>query len=76
VSHAEQIPQNIGCDAGQANQYGCVVEIVIGQVIKIGSGCEQFGAGVEVNANRKLTRLSRTMRRHARHEFSANLERG
>jgi hypothetical protein len=29
VSHAEQVPQDNGCDAGQANQHGAVVEIVV-----------------------------------------------
>src|SRR5271167_266281 len=42
VSHSEQVPQDIGCDAGQANQHGVVVEIVVGYVVNIGSGCEQF----------------------------------
>ena len=47
VSHTEQVPQDIGCDAGQANQHGAVVEIVVGHVINVWSGCEQFGAVVE-----------------------------
>src|ERR1019366_2198273 len=53
VSHAEQVPQDIGCDAGQANQPGAVAEIVVGHVVNIGSGCEQFGAVVETDANGK-----------------------
>jgi len=28
ASHAEQVPQDIGCHAGQANQHGGIVEIV------------------------------------------------
>ena len=43
VSHAEQVPQDIGCDAGQANQHGSVAEIVVGHVANIGSGGEKFG---------------------------------
>jgi hypothetical protein len=38
-----------------------------------GSGGEQSGAVVEAYANYKRTRLSRTMGRHARQQFSANL---
>jgi len=53
VSHAEQIPQGIRCDAGQANQHGGVVEIVVGHVVNIGSRCEQFGSVVEADANHK-----------------------
>jgi hypothetical protein len=75
VSHAEQVPQDIWCDAGQANQHGAVVEIVVGHVVNIGSRCKQFGAVVEVNANRKRTRLSRAMRRYTCQKFSMNLER-
>ena len=51
VSHAEQVPQDIGCDAGEANQHGAVVEIVVGHVVNIGSGCEQFGAVIEADTN-------------------------
>ena len=76
VSHAEQIPQDIGRDAGQANQHGVVVEIVVGHVVNVRVRREQFGAVVEANANHKRPRLSRTMSRHARQEFSANLDRG
>jgi hypothetical protein len=76
VSHAEQLPQYIGCDAGQANQHVVVVEIVVGHVVNIWSVCEQLGAVVEVNPNRKRTRLGRAMSRHACQEFSVNLERG
>jgi hypothetical protein len=76
VSHAEQIPQDIGRDAGQANQHGVVVEIVVGHVVNIGSRCKQFCAIVEADTNREGTRLSRTMSRHTCQEFSANLERG
>ena len=53
VSHAEQVPQYIGCDAGQADQHGVVVEIVVGHVVNIRSVCEQLGTVVEVNANHK-----------------------
>jgi hypothetical protein len=56
VSDAEQVPQNIGRDAGHANQHGGVPDIVVGHVVNIGSRCEQFGAVVEVNANYKRTR--------------------
>src|ERR1700691_1037079 len=59
VSHAEQVPQNIGCDAGHANQQRAVVEIVVGHVVNIGSGCEQSGAVIEANADHKRTRFSR-----------------
>src|ERR1035441_10457678 len=76
VSHAEQVPQDIGCDAGQANQHGAVAEIVVGHVVNIGSGCEQFGAVVETDANGKRTRLSRTINGHTCQKFSVNLERG
>src|SRR5437660_4370960 len=76
VSHAEQVAQDIRRDAGQANQHGAVVEIVIGHVVNIGSRCKQFGAVGETDANGKRTRLSRTMSRHARQQFSANLESG
>jgi len=76
VSHAEQVPQDIGCDAGQSNQHGAVVEIVAGNVVDVRVGYEQFGAVVEADANHKRIRLSRTMSRHACQEFSANLERG
>ena len=70
VSHAEQVPQDIGRDAGQANQHGAVVEIVVGNVVDIGSRCEQFGAVVEVNPNRKRTRLSRTINWRTCQKFS------
>jgi hypothetical protein len=53
MSHGEQVPQEIGSDATQANQHGRIVEIVVGHVVNVGSGCQQFGAVVEVNANRK-----------------------
>src|ERR1700691_4990016 len=73
VSHAEQVPQEIWCDAGQANQHGAVAEIVVSHVVNVGSGCQQFGAVVEADANHKRTRLSRTMRRHACQQLSAHL---
>ena len=76
MSHAEQVPQDIGRDAGQADQNGGVVEIVVGYVVNIGSRCEELGTVVEVNPNRKRTRLSRTINRHTCQEFSVNLERG
>src|ERR1700722_1337546 len=76
VSHAEQVSQDIGCDTRETNQYGAVAEIVVGYVVNIGSGSEQFGAVVEADAKHKRIRLSRAMGRHARHEFSENLERG
>jgi hypothetical protein len=38
VSHAEQVPQDIGRDTGQANQHGVVVEMVVGRVVNVGSG--------------------------------------
>lgn len=76
VRHAEQLAQDIGRDAGQANQHGVVAEIVVGHVVDVGSGGEQFGSGFETYANRKRTRLSRTISRHARQESSPNLERG
>src|SRR5271166_6348903 len=76
VSHAKQVPQDIGCDAGQANQHGAVVEIVVGHVVNIGSRCEQFGAVVETDADGKRTRFSRTINRHTCQELSVNLERG
>jgi len=72
MSHAEQVAQDIGRDAGEANQHSGVAKIVIGQVVNVGSGCEQFGAVIEVNPNRKRSRLSGTMSRHARQQFSAN----
>jgi hypothetical protein len=50
VSHAEQVPQDIGRDAGQANQHGGVVEIVVGHVVDIRVCCEQFSADVEVRS--------------------------
>ena len=53
VSHAKQVAQDIGCDPGQANQHGGVVEIVVGHVVDIRVCCEQFGAVIEVNANSK-----------------------
>jgi hypothetical protein len=61
MSHAKQVPQGTGCDAGQANEYGGVPDIVIGHVVNLGSRCEQFGAIVEANPNHKRTRLSRAM---------------
>src|ERR1700722_5029344 len=76
VSHAEQVSQDIWCDTRETNQYGTVAEIVVGYVVNIGSGCEQFGAVLEAHAKHQRIRLSRAMGRHARHEFSANLERG
>src|SRR4029077_9969653 len=76
VSHTEQVPHDNGCDAGQANQHGCVVQIVVGHLVNVGSGCEQFGAVVEADANHKRTGLSRTMSRQARQEFSVNLQCG
>src|SRR5215469_2863383 len=76
VSHAEQVPQDIVCDAGQANQHGAVSEIVVSHVVNVGSGCQQFGAVIEADADHKRTWLSRTMRRHACQQFPANLERG
>jgi hypothetical protein len=53
VSHAEQVPQDIRCDAGQANQHGVVVELVVGHIVNVGSGGEQFGAVVKTDANGK-----------------------
>jgi len=38
VSFAKQVPQDVGCDAGQANQHGSVAEIVVGHVVNIGNG--------------------------------------
>jgi hypothetical protein len=49
VSHAEQVPQDTGRDARQANQHGTVIEIVVGHVVNIGRGCEQFSAVVEAD---------------------------
>jgi hypothetical protein len=57
VSHTEQVPQDIGCDTGQPNQHGVVVEIVVGHVVNVGSRCEQFGAVIEADANCKRVRL-------------------
>jgi len=51
VSHTQQIPQDIGCDAGQANQDGTVADIVVGHVVTVRSGCEQFGAIIEADPN-------------------------
>src|ERR1022692_4812788 len=51
VSHAQQVAQDIGRDAGQANQYRAVAEIVIGHIVNIGSGCEQFGAVIGADTN-------------------------
>jgi hypothetical protein len=53
VSHAEQVPQDIGCDAGQANQHGAVADIVVGRIVNVGSRCEQFGAVIEADAHHK-----------------------
>jgi hypothetical protein len=53
VSHTKQVSQDIRCDTGQANQHRTVANIVISHVVNIGSGCEQFGAVVEADANRK-----------------------
>src|SRR5580704_10994088 len=57
VSHAKQVPQDIGCNAGQANQYRSVAEIMVGHVVNIRSGGEQFGAVVEADANYKRIRF-------------------
>jgi hypothetical protein len=54
VSHAKQVPEDIGCDAGQANQYRTVADLVISHVVNIGSGGEHFGAVVEADANHRL----------------------
>ncbi|MGA8440593.1 MAG: hypothetical protein WB762_25240 [Candidatus Sulfotelmatobacter sp.] len=51
VSHAEQVPQDIGRDAGHAIQHGAVVEVVVSHVVNIGSRCEDFGAVVEADRN-------------------------
>jgi hypothetical protein len=59
VSHAEQVAQDIGCDAGQADQHSVVVEIVVGHVVNIRVCGEQFGAVIETDANGKRTRLSK-----------------
>jgi hypothetical protein len=66
VSHAEQVQEDIGCDAEQANQHGAVTEMVIGHIVNIRSYCQQFGSVVEADTNQKRTRLSRTMCGHAR----------
>jgi hypothetical protein len=58
VSHAEQVPQDVGRDAGHPNQHGAVAQIVVGHVVNIGSGCKQFGAVIEADANHKRTRLA------------------
>src|SRR5580658_1310767 len=76
VSHAQQVAQDIGRDAGQANQDRAVAEIVVGHVVNVGSRREQFSAVVEVNPNRKRTRLSRTINWHTCQKSSVNLERG
>src|ERR1700723_233258 len=57
VSHAKQVPQDIGCDVGQANQHRSVAEIMVGHVVNIRSGGEQFGAVVEADANYKRIRF-------------------
>jgi hypothetical protein len=51
------MPSKSHRNAGQANQHRIVAEIVVSHVVNIGSGCEQFDAVVEVNPNRKRTRL-------------------
>ncbi len=33
MSHAEQIPQGVGCDAGHANQHGVVIQVVVRRVV-------------------------------------------
>jgi len=76
MSHSQQVAENIGRDAGQANQYGGVVKIVVGNIIDIRVGCKQFGAIVEADSNHKRTRLSRMVSRQARQQFSAKLECG
>lgn len=48
---------------------------MVRHVVNVGSGGKQFGPVIEVNTNHKRIRLSRAMGRHARQEFSANLER-
>jgi hypothetical protein len=54
VSHAEQVPQDIGCHAGQANQDSVVVEIVVGHVIEIGSRCDLVVVSLEDNRNLRI----------------------
>jgi hypothetical protein len=73
MGHAQQVPQNIGRSAGQANQYGGVVEIVVGNIIDIGVGCEKFSPVVQADSNHKRTRLSRMMSGRACQQFSPNL---
>ena len=57
VSHAEQVPQDIACDAGEANQHGAVVEIVVSRP----DAC----AGNVTMARRGLTRCSPSLPNHA-----------
>jgi hypothetical protein len=74
VSHAEQVPQDIGSDASKTNQNGCVVDVVVRQVINVGGRSEQLGAVLETDANDERTWFGGPMSGYARQKFSADLE--
>src|SRR5215471_14896537 len=52
VGHAEQVPQNIGIDPRQANEYG-VTDVVVRHVVNIGVRSEQFGSVFQIQAKHK-----------------------
>ena len=75
VSHAEQVPEDIGSDASKSNQNGRVVDAVVCQVINVGGRREQLRAVLETDANDELAWFSGPMSGSARQERSADLER-
>jgi hypothetical protein len=74
VGHAEQVPQHIGIDARQANQYGGMADIVIRHVVNIGGRSEQLGAVIEIHANDKRGGFGRAISGDTCQEFSMYLE--
>jgi hypothetical protein len=74
VSHAEQIPQHIPMDAGQANEHSAIAYVVVCYVVNIRVRSEQLCAIIEIHSDDQRTGLSRAMSGDASQEFSVDLE--
>ena len=48
VVHTEQVSQNIGTYAREANQHGAVADVMVRHVVDIRGQSEQFGAVIEI----------------------------
>ena len=75
VGHAEQVPQHIGICAREANQNRAIVDVVVRDVVNIGSRSEQLGSIFEIHANDKRSGFGRAISGYTCQEFSVDLER-